>query len=36
MVILTDDQRHRDNIPNRANIIKAMHWLVNGAGANDS
>nr|CAG8503850.1 14064_t:CDS:2 [Entrophospora candida] len=36
MVILTDDQTNPSNIPNRANIIKAMHWLVNGAAANDS
>ncbi|ODV97834.1 hypothetical protein PACTADRAFT_185870 [Pachysolen tannophilus NRRL Y-2460] len=36
MVILTDDQRNPISIPTRANIIRAMHWLVNGAQPNDS
>ncbi|KXN72136.1 peptidase C14 [Conidiobolus coronatus NRRL 28638] len=36
MVILTDDQKDPNFIPNRANMIKAMHWLVGGAQANDS
>ena len=36
MVILTDDQPNPDAQPTRANIIRAMRWLVNGAAPNDS
>jgi metacaspase-1 len=36
MVVLTDDQRDPRSIPTRANIIKAMHWLVAGAQTNDT
>jgi len=36
MVILTDDQQDPVSKPTRANIIKAMHWLVSGAQPNDS
>ena len=36
MVILTDDQANPVARPTRANIIKAMHWLVAGAQPNDS
>jgi hypothetical protein len=36
MVILTDDQPNPAMQPTRANIIRAMGWLVNGAQANDA
>ena len=36
MVILTDDQQNPISRPTRANIIRAMKWLVSGAKANDS
>ncbi|KAJ5884776.1 Peptidase C14 caspase catalytic [Penicillium taxi] len=36
MVILTDDQRNYMSIPTKANIIRAMHWLVKDAQPNDS
>lgn len=36
MVILTDDQRNLKSIPNKANILRAMHWLVRDAQPNDS
>lgn len=36
MVILTDDQRDPRGIPTRANIIRAMQWLVMDARQNDS
>lgn len=36
MVILTDDQRNPMSIPTKANIIRAMHWLVQDAKPNDS
>ena len=36
MVILTDDQPNPMSIPNKANILRAMRWLVNGARAEDS
>ena len=36
MVILTDDQQNPLSIPNRQNILQAMHWLVRGAEPNDS
>jgi len=36
MVILTDDQRNPAAHPTRANIIRAMHWLVQGAQPNDN
>jgi hypothetical protein len=36
MVILTDDQANPASQPTRANIIRAMRWLVNGASPNDS
>lgn len=36
MVILTDDQQNPLSIPNRQNILQAMHWLVKGAEPNDS
>ncbi|PYH88163.1 hypothetical protein BO71DRAFT_404078 [Aspergillus ellipticus CBS 707.79] len=36
MVILTDDQKNPMSVPNKANILKAMQWLVNGAQPNDS
>lgn len=36
MVILTDDQQHPKAIPTRANILHAMHWLVQDARPNDS
>ncbi|KAL5048639.1 hypothetical protein BDW71DRAFT_195921 [Aspergillus fruticulosus] len=36
MVILTDDQKNPKSLPTKANILRAMHWLVNGAVANDS
>jgi hypothetical protein len=36
MVILTDDQKNPAAQPTRANILRAMQWLVNGAQANDN
>lgn len=36
MVILTDDQRDPRKIPTKANMIKAMQWLVKDAQPNDS
>jgi hypothetical protein len=36
MVILTDDQKNPLSIPTKANILRAMHWLVKDAQPNDS
>ncbi|CAG8940178.1 unnamed protein product [Penicillium salamii] len=36
MVILTDDQRNPMSIPTKANILRAMQWLVKDAQPNDS
>ncbi|KAJ1985097.1 Ca(2+)-dependent cysteine protease [Dimargaris cristalligena] len=36
MVILTDDNPNPRSQPTRANIIRAMHWLVANARPNDS
>lgn len=36
MVILTDDQQNPMSQPTKANILRAMHWLVKDAKANDS
>lgn len=36
MVILTDDQQNPMSQPTKANIIRAMHWLVKDARPNDS
>ncbi|KAL4875623.1 peptidase C14, caspase domain-containing protein [Aspergillus karnatakaensis] len=36
MVILTDDQQNPKSVPNKANILRAMQWLVAGAQPNDS
>ncbi|KAL2008211.1 hypothetical protein VTN00DRAFT_8193 [Thermoascus crustaceus] len=36
MVILTDDQANPLSQPTKANIIRAMHWLVHDAQPNDS
>ncbi|KAL2115029.1 hypothetical protein VTJ04DRAFT_10692 [Mycothermus thermophilus] len=36
MVTLTDDQQSPMAQPTKANIIRAMHWLVRGAQPNDS
>lgn len=36
MVILTDDQQNPMSQPTKANILRAMHWLVKGAQPNDS
>ncbi|KAI5289602.1 Ca(2+)-dependent cysteine protease [Ascosphaera aggregata] len=36
MVLLTDDQQHPMSQPTKANIIRAMHWLVKDAQPNDS
>jgi metacaspase-1 len=36
MVILTDDQQNPLSKPTKANILRAMHWLVQDARANDS
>jgi hypothetical protein len=36
MVILTDDQRDPRKVPTKANMIKAMQWLVKDAQPNDS
>ena len=36
MVILTDDQKNPMSIPTKANIFRAMQWLVRDAQPNDS
>lgn len=36
MVILTDDQRNPMSIPTKANMLRAMQWLVSDARPNDS
>lgn len=36
MVILTDDQQNPMSHPTKANILRAMHWLVKDAKPNDS
>lgn len=36
MVILTDDQQNPMSQPTKANILRAMHWLVKDAEPNDS
>jgi metacaspase-1 len=36
MVILTDDQQNPMSLPTKANILRAMHWLVKDARPNDS
>ena len=36
MVILTDDQKNPMSIPTKANILRAMQWLVRDAQPNDS
>lgn len=36
MVILTDDQQNPMSQPTKANILRAMHWLVKGARPHDS
>lgn len=36
MVILTDDQQNPMSIPTKANMLRAMHWLVRDARPNDS
>lgn len=36
MVILTDDQQNAMSQPTKANILRAMHWLVKDAESNDS
>ena len=36
MVILTDDQQNPASSPTKANIIRAMHWLVKDARPDDS
>lgn len=36
MVILTDDQQNPMSQPTKANILRAMHWLVKDAQPNDS
>ncbi|ODV87214.1 hypothetical protein CANARDRAFT_26636 [[Candida] arabinofermentans NRRL YB-2248] len=36
IVILTDDQREMVKVPTKANMIRAMQWLVNGASPGDS
>ena len=36
MVILTDDQNNPLSQPTKANIIRAMYWLVKDAMPNDS
>jgi len=36
MVILTDDQQNPMSLPTKANIFRAMQWLVSGAQPNDS
>lgn len=36
MVCLTDDQQNPMSQPTKANILRAMHWLVKDARPNDS
>ncbi|KAB8271229.1 caspase domain-containing protein [Aspergillus minisclerotigenes] len=36
MVLLTDDQQNPKSQPTKANILRAMHWLVKDAKPNDS
>lgn len=36
MVILTDDQRNPMSVPTKANILRAMQWLVRDAQPHDS
>jgi hypothetical protein len=36
MVILTDDSNNPRAVPTRANILRAMDWLVSGAHPNDN
>ncbi|PGH27556.1 metacaspase-1A [Polytolypa hystricis UAMH7299] len=36
MVLLTDDQHNPMSQPTKANILRAMHWLVKDARPNDS
>ena len=36
MVLLTDDQQNQMSQPTKANILRAMHWLVKDARPNDS
>ncbi|KAI0007465.1 caspase domain-containing protein [Xylariaceae sp. FL0662B] len=36
MIILTDDQQNPILIPTKANILRAMEWLVSGAQPNDA
>jgi hypothetical protein len=36
IVMLTDDSTNPRQIPNKANIIQAMHWLVQGARPDDA
>jgi hypothetical protein len=36
MVILTDDQENPKSVPTKANILRAMQWLVYDAQPNDS
>ena len=36
MVILTDDQQNPMSQPTKANMLRAMHWLVKDAQPNDS
>ena len=36
MVTLTDDQQNPMSQPTKANILRAMHWLVKDAQPNDS
>jgi uncharacterized caspase-like protein len=36
MVTLTDDQQNPMSQPTKANILRAMHWLVKDARPNDS
>ena len=35
-MILTDDQKNPMSIPTKANILRAMQWLVRDAQPNDS
>lgn len=36
MVILTDDTRDPRLMPTKANILRGMEWLVEGAQADDA
>jgi hypothetical protein len=36
IVMLTDDSRNPRQIPNKANILQAMQWLVTGARPDDA